>query len=113
MCPTILTKLPMAVATTTAAVRNPQTENPLDLDLIPLPVDVQSESDTLFPFGKYWYLMPLHDDNMPDENSRKHKSFFNMIYFPQVKELSSLFCLNAMQSSRYTQYERYGTPCYF
>ena len=81
MCPTILTKLPMAVDTTTAAVRNPQTENPLDLDLMPLSVEVQSESDTIFPFGKYWYFIPLHD-MIPDDNSRMHKSFFSMIYFP-------------------------------
>ena len=55
------TKLPMAVATTTPAVRKPQTENPLDLELMLLfLVDAQSEPDSVFPFGKYWYLMPLH-----------------------------------------------------
>ena len=58
-CPS-LTKLPMAVATTTPAVRNPQTENPLGLELMLLLEDPQPEPDTVFPFGKYWYLMPLH-----------------------------------------------------
>ena len=66
----------MAVATTTPAVRKPQTENPLDLELMPLLVDVQSGPDTALPSGKYWYFIPLHV--MLDDIRRMQNSVFNM-----------------------------------
>ena len=72
-----LTKLPMAVATTTPAVRKPQTENPLDLELMLFLVDPQSEPDSVFPLGKYWYLMPLH--MMPGDIRRMQKNVLNMM----------------------------------
>ena len=86
----VLTMLPMAVATTTPAVRKPQTENPLDLELMLLLLDVQSEPDTVFPFGKYWYLRPfLHI--MLDDIRRMQNSLFNMMSVVDLLNVTMAF----------------------